>query len=39
MDVSKIGVKPYSTEYEYTYTAATDKNGKKMNTTAFQRNM
>lgn len=28
MDVSKIGVKPYSTEYEYTYTAATDKNGK-----------
>lgn len=28
MDVSKIGVKPYTTEYEYAYTAATDKNGK-----------
>ena len=27
MNVSKIGVKPYTTEYEYAYTAATDKNG------------
>ena len=28
MDVSKIGVKPYTTEYFYTYQAATDDKGK-----------
>lgn len=28
MDVSKIGVKPYTTEYAYTYQAATDDKGK-----------
>lgn len=27
MDVSKIGVKPYTTEYEYSYTAAMDSKG------------
>ncbi|MGN1339175.1 MAG: hypothetical protein ACI4WS_02675, partial [Oscillospiraceae bacterium] len=28
MDVSRLGIKPYTTEYKYTYQAATDSSGK-----------